>query len=105
VLDHRDGCTMSELAELTAVDRTTLTRTVDRMAAEGRFARRTDPRDRRSVRLHLTAAGRRAFERVLPLVVEQNERALDGLDERDLATLRGALRRMIGNLDHRPTDA
>ena len=99
VLHERSGCTMNELADVTTVDRTTLTRTLDRMAKDRLIARRSDARDRRSVRLSLTPAGRDAFRRVLPRVLAHNERAVRGFDPGKLAALRADLHRMVRNLD------
>jgi DNA-binding MarR family transcriptional regulator len=99
VLQERAPCTMNELAQVTTIDRTTLTRAVDRMAETGLVARRGDARDRRSVRLSLTAAGKEAFRRVLPRVVEQNERAMRGFAASELADFRAQLHRMVRNLD------
>jgi DNA-binding MarR family transcriptional regulator len=99
VLNERPNCTMNRLAGLTTVDRTTLTRTVDNMVAQGLVARRADPKDGRSVRLQLTAKGVDAFRLVLPSVLEQNERAVRDLDQAELAMLRGVLHRMVRNLD------
>jgi len=99
VLHERSGCTMNELADVTTVDRTTLTRALDRMVAEGLVARQSDARDRRNVRLGLTAAGNDAFRRVLPRVVAQNERATDGFSAAEAASIRALLHRMLRNLD------
>lgn len=99
VLHERTGCTMNELADVTTVDRTTLTRALDRMAADGLVVRRSDARDRRNVRLSLSAAGKDAFRRVLPLVVAQNERATRGFGAGELAEFRARLQRMVRNLD------
>jgi DNA-binding MarR family transcriptional regulator len=99
VLSERPGITMNRLAELTTVDRTTLTRTLDQMAHDRLVERRGDVRDRRSVRLHLTPRGEHAFRLVLPRVVEQNERAVAGLSAAELASFRDTLHRMVRNLD------
>jgi DNA-binding MarR family transcriptional regulator len=99
VLHERAGCTMNELADFTTIDRTTLTRALDRMAQDGLIERRSDAQDRRSVRLSLTAAGAAAFRRVLPRVIEQNERAMRGFGAAERAALRAALHRMVRNLD------
>lgn len=99
VLRQRAGCTMNELADVTTVDRTTLTRALDRMVETGLVARRGDAQDRRSVRLSLTSAGSEAFRRVLPLVVEQNERAMHGFSVAEHAQFRALLHRMVRNLD------
>ncbi len=99
VLHERRDCTMNQLADLTTVDRTTLTRALDRMVEERLVERRSDPSDGRSVRLRLTASGEIAFGRVLPRVIEQNERAIRGFSGAELATLLALLHRMVRNLD------
>jgi DNA-binding MarR family transcriptional regulator len=99
VLSERPNCTMNRLAELTTVDRTTLTRTVDQMAEARLVERRADPRDGRSVHLNLTPRGAAAFRLVLPSVIEQNERAMRGLSSAERAALRRTLHRMVRNLD------
>lgn len=90
---------MNELADLTTVDRTTLTRTLDRMVSENLVTRRSNAHDGRSVRLYLTPSGETAFRRVLPRVIEQNERAVQGFTAAELTELRAKLHRMIRNLD------
>lgn len=99
VLQERDGCTMNELADVTTIERTTLTRALDRMVETGLLARRGDAQDRRSVRLSLTPAGKDLFRRVLPRVVEQNERALRDFSAGERADFRAQLHRMVRNLD------
>ena len=94
---HPDA-SMNALSEKTAVDRTTLTRTVDRMQADGLLERRQDDADRRARRLRLSEAGERVFARVLPLVLEQNRRAVDGIDAADQRRFRELLGRIIDNL-------
>ncbi|TAK80136.1 MAG: MarR family transcriptional regulator [Betaproteobacteria bacterium] len=98
----RERCTMSELADLTTIDRTTLTRTVDRMEHAGWVARRPDESDMRVVRLSLSAAGARLFARVWPTVQRLNRAAVDGLSAQAVAQLRSTLSRMKSNLDDQP---
>jgi DNA-binding MarR family transcriptional regulator len=98
VLDHRPGCTMGELAELTSVDRTTLTRTLDGMEREHLVERRPSERDRRSLRLGLTRKGSAALSRILPIVLEQNARAVAGFAPEEIRSLRRDIRRILDNL-------
>lgn len=95
----RHRCTMSELADLATIDRTTLTRTVDRMEEAGWLARHADAEDMRVTRLALTAAGRKLFDRIWPAVRELNELALAGLARSDIEALRKILERMRANLE------
>jgi DNA-binding MarR family transcriptional regulator len=66
---------------------------------EGLVTRRSNAHDGRSIRLYLTPAGEAAFRRVLPRVLEQNERAVRSFSAAELAALRAMLHRMIRNLD------
>ena len=95
----RHACTMSELAELASIDRTTLTRTVDRMQEAGWLARSADGADMRITRLALTAAGERLFARVWPAVSRLNDAALAGLSPAMVERLRGTLAQVKSNLD------
>lgn len=101
----RKSCTMSELAELASIDRTTLTRTVDRMQEAGWLARSADGEDMRITRLALTAAGERLFARVWPAVSRLNDSALAGLSPAMVERLRSALAQMKSNLDEEPAAA
>lgn len=95
----RQRCTMSELADLATIDRTTLTRTIDRMEASGWLARLADEADLRITRLALTAAGRRMFERIWPDVQRLNDLALAGLSKAQIEALRTILGQMRANLE------
>lgn len=101
-LHSRRHCTMSELADLASIDRTTLTRTVDRMEAAGWLSRLSDGADMRVTRLSLTAGGERLFARVWPAVEQLNDAALAGLSPAAVDRLRGALAQMKTNLDEEP---
>jgi DNA-binding MarR family transcriptional regulator len=101
-LHSRRHCTMSELADLATIDRTTLTRTVDRMQDAGWLARLADGTDMRVTRLSLTAAGERLFARVWPTVAGLNDAALTGLSAAAVERLHAVLAQMKANLDQEP---
>jgi DNA-binding MarR family transcriptional regulator len=92
-------CTMSDLAELATIDRTTLTRTIDRMAEAGWLERRADEADMRVTRLALTAVGRRTFDRIWHEVEKLNAFALEGLSKAEIQQLQSILARMHANLE------
>jgi DNA-binding MarR family transcriptional regulator len=98
-LYSRQRCTMSELADLATIDRTTLTRTVDRMQDAGWLSRLADGDDMRVTRLELTAAGRKLFDRVWPTAQRLNELALAGLSKAEIQQLHRTLERMRSNLE------
>jgi len=95
----RRHSTMSELADLATIDRTTLTRTVDRMQDAGWLERLADEQDMRVTRLALTATGRKMFDRIWPEVQRLNELALDGLSGAEINSLKKILERMRANLE------
>lgn len=93
-----ESCTMSELAEYSAVDRTTLTRTVDQLVDAGLVKRATPREDRRQVVLTLTNDGRRLCKRSLRAVFHVNRELLEGLAEADQRTFARALEAFLGRL-------
>jgi len=98
VLQEYSGATMGRLADLTSVDRTTLTRTLGLMEKAGLVVRRERESDRRSLAISLTAKGRRLFARILPLTLSETARALTGFSSEEIGVLRDRLRRMADNL-------
>ena len=96
----RRKCSMSTLSELSSIDRTTLTRTMDRMEDAGWIARVADAEDARVTRLALTPAGERLFERLWPTVERLNHAALEGLPAGAVEALRETLTKMKSNLDN-----
>jgi MarR family transcriptional regulator for hemolysin len=98
VLHQYSGATMGRLADLTSVDRTTLTRTLGLMEKAGLVVRRERESDRRSLVISLTAKGRRLFARIVPLTLSETARALKGLSSEEIGVLRDRLKRMADNL-------
>ena len=98
-LHAKKKLSMSELSDLASIDRSTLSRTMDRMQQAGWVTRLSDSGDMRVTRLSLTAAGQRLFARVWPTVQRLNNAAAAGLPESALGMLRWTLEHMRHNLD------
>jgi len=98
VLNEHAGASMQQLAELTSVDRTTLTHTLKLMENEALIARRERASDRRSISVSLTPQGRKKLKQILPTVLAQTERALEGFAAPEVDRLREQLARMADNL-------
>ncbi len=98
-LYSRQRCSMSELSDATTIDRTTLTRTVDRMVRSGWLSRLADANDMRITRLSLTAEGRKLFSRIWPDAERIDTIARAGLPEGAAEMLRWTLQQMKQNLD------
>ena len=98
-LRARHHLSMSEMADITNIERTTLSRTIDRMVRAGWINRLTDTSDARVTRLALTVAGERLFERIWPAVHAVNSAALAGVPEPAVEMTRWALQQMCRNFD------
>ena len=93
-----ESCTMSELADFSAVDRTTLTRTVDQLVDGGLVERATPREDRRQVVLTLTDQGRRACRQSLKAIYGVSRELVAGLAEDDQRVIARSLEAMLGCL-------
>jgi DNA-binding MarR family transcriptional regulator len=98
-LHSRHRLSMSELADLTSIERTTLSRVVERMVRAACVMRFTDASDGRVTRLALTASGERLFARIWPAVWRVNELAVASLPEPAVGLVRWALQEMYWNFD------
>lgn len=65
-LEFSEGVTQQELAERLLVTKGNVCGVLDRLESLGWIERRADPRDARANRLHLTPAGGRKIQAVLP---------------------------------------
>jgi DNA-binding MarR family transcriptional regulator len=98
VIASHGACTMSELADYTAVDRTTLTRTVDQLVEAALVERATPREDRRQVVLTLTDAGQRTCRRSLRAIFEVNRELLANLEEEDQRVAARVLEAVLGRM-------
>jgi MarR family transcriptional regulator for hemolysin len=98
VLHEHSGATMGQLADLTSVDRTTLTHTLGLMDEARLVARQERESDRRSLVISLTPRGRRMFARILPLTLAETDRALTAFSSEEIEALRDCLKRIADNL-------
>ena len=88
-----------QLLAQTLVTSGTMTNRIDRLEERGLVRRRPDPTDARSVRVQLTAAGRRRVEGALKDLVARENAILGSLDQAERATLAGLLRRVVAPFD------
>ena len=93
---RRDGLPMSEIARYSGNNLPAASRIVDRMAENGLVRRAPDPANRRTVRVHLTEAGR-ALDHLANFHEEVNRRLLAGLNPEEARTLFDLLERVDAN--------
>lgn len=99
VLHHHEPRTVSEVAEWTTIEVSTLSRMLATMEAKGLVRRRRNARDSRQVMVDRSATGRAATERLLPVALNYEMAATAGFSEAEIATLKALLRRLFDNLD------
>jgi MarR family transcriptional repressor of emrRAB len=90
-----DGASIDELRRVLGLSHSGGVRIVNRLAARGLVAREPDPEDRRTVRLHLTAEGRRSARRVIAARQEALGELLAPLGRRETAELERLLERLL----------
>jgi DNA-binding MarR family transcriptional regulator len=93
-----EPCTMSELADLSAIDRTTMTRIVDQLVVRALVERATSDADRRQVVIRLTDAGRAVYRKALRVIDTVNRAAIADLPEDALQTMARTQQAILENL-------
>lgn len=99
------ACSMSDLAAFTAVDRTTLTRSVDQLVRRELMARTTPATDRRQVHLSLTQQGQDIYDQAVDQLLAFNRQALAGVDAGRQREISRGLATVIRNLAPDPQTA
>jgi len=96
--ESRDGLTMGELARRLLVSNGNLTGLTSRLVKEGLVSRTTSSHDRRAQRVRLTAAGKRAFDKMAADHRGWIESMLDGIgrdEAKQLYALMGRLKETV----------
>jgi MarR family transcriptional regulator, organic hydroperoxide resistance regulator len=93
-LSEEDMITSRQLGDRTTIDSATLTGILDRLETIGYTNRQSNPDDRRSIMISLTAAGKKVACNIRNLVDKANQEFLQKLSEEEEAMLRGLLRRL-----------
>jgi DNA-binding MarR family transcriptional regulator len=81
VIRRLGECSMTELALLSASDRTTLTRSVDQLVTSGVVERHVPANDRRRVLLRLTDAGHELYLRSVETMMGMNAEVIEVVPE------------------------
>lgn len=98
ILNRLGESSMGLVADFCAIDRTTLTRTIDQLAEAGLVVRREDPQDRRQTLVSLTPAGASAYDTAVKAVIGFNEKALKGVGRKEMDALEDLLRKVVRNV-------
>ncbi len=98
-LNEQDGPRLSDLAERTSIEISTLSRVIGGMERRHLLSRARTPSDARAVAIQLTPRGRDMVARLIPAAQTLERNALAGLDAETEAQLKALLRRVYANLD------
>ena len=98
VLSNNGGQRQIDLAGLTSIDASTLSRLVTRLVRMGLVSRTRSRTSSREVVVSLSAKGRALVDRLIPAALSLEETLGRGLPQRDRAVVKRALRRMYANM-------
>jgi len=104
-LHHRDGQRVGQLAEMTSIEVSTLSRLLGVMERKGLVRRHRAEADARTVTVRLTEAGARLTLRIIDTAVHYEAVALKGLSDEEGAALKAMLVRVFENLDELDREA
>jgi DNA-binding MarR family transcriptional regulator len=104
-LASKGGQRQIDLAELTSIDASTLSRIVTRLVRLALVTRTRSASSNREVIVALSAKGAALVARLIPLAYAIDADAGAGLSAEDLAVLKRCLRRMYGNMQSRAAAA
>jgi DNA-binding MarR family transcriptional regulator len=101
VLASTGGQRQIDLADLTSIDASTLSRIVTRLVRMGLVARTRSANSNREVVVALSAKGSALTARLIPLAYEFEADAIAGLPPAEIAVLKRCLRHMYSNMKSR----
>ncbi|MBE7416644.1 MAG: winged helix-turn-helix transcriptional regulator [Ideonella sp.] len=99
VLAGHPGSAAHEIADITGLDKMSVSRAIAALGRHRRIVRRADPHDARRTLLELSAAGRRLYEAIGARGRAREIELFAGLDAADKTHLEGLVDRMIAAVD------
>lgn len=103
-LRERDGQRLTELAQRTSIEVSTLSRLVGGLETAGLVSRNRDTDDARAIAIRLTAKGEQVTARLTPAAQQLERAAVAGLSEAEIAQLKNLLERIYANLAALPAE-
>ena len=98
VADHLGPVRQTELAAALSIEPMSLVAHLDRLEAAGLVERRPDPADRRSKRVHLTPKARPVLRRIMHVLTQARQEAMDDFSAAEAEQFRQYLQRLCRNL-------
>jgi len=101
VLASRGSQRQIDLADLTSIEVSTLSRLVSRLIRKGLVTRTRSANSNREVAVKLSPKGQSLVSHLIPIALDFEAAAIAGLSAKDIAVLKHCLRRMYGNMKNR----
>jgi DNA-binding MarR family transcriptional regulator len=101
-LSNNGGQRQTDLAAMTSIEVSTLSRVVARLLKRGLITRQRSRADNREVAVTLSARGKVLVQRLIPIARAHEEKATGKLSASDLEAARRVLQAMYGNLAGQP---
>jgi DNA-binding MarR family transcriptional regulator len=98
-LSAEDGQGVTQLAQHTATEISTLSRLLDMMEDEGLVLRRRERERTRSVQIFITRAGRALFKRTLPETIKTFELLTEEMSKEEVSALIGGLHKIYARIE------
>ncbi len=98
VLSVIDGLLIRELAIYSVVEKSTLSRTLDKLESDGSIRREADNDDNRATRIFITETGRALFDQLWPKMAESYENMFRDIPANERAAFVGTLQKMLHNI-------
>ncbi|MGF1773294.1 MarR family transcriptional regulator [Vibrio wakamikoensis] len=95
---EKEGINQREIAQMSKVESSTTTRTIDKLETLGLVERQPDPDSRRSFKIYLTEEGRALKKEVIHLPLEVNQQLLNPLTKQEQATMVQLLQKLVGKI-------
>ncbi|SFG11182.1 transcriptional regulator, MarR family [Desulfotomaculum arcticum] len=96
---EREGISPKKLAKLTSKDQPTTVRILSKLEKKGFITRQVNPKDSRAYLISLTSEGRELKDKLFPLAFAALDKAIKGLDEKQVEEVKVVLNKIFENLD------
>ena len=101
VLASRGSQRQIDLADLTSIEVSTLSRLVTRLIRKSLVTRARSANSNREVTVKLSPKGQSLVNHLIPIALDFEAAAVAGLSAKDIGVLKRCLRRMYGNMKNR----
>ena len=98
VVRHHQGLSQQEIGEMTAKDRPTVTRILDKLVDKALVERNADPGDRRKFGINTTQLGEAKVKTLLPQIMAFRKTHFRGIDREELNTLVQIMHKINANI-------